>query len=302
MPLATPTVAAHPASGPTAGLGLKARHYDEALAETADGLWFEVHPENYMVEGGPRLAWLEAIRRDKPLSLHGVGLSLAGDGPPDLSHLARLKALADRYEPFVMSEHLAWSRRDGVYFPDLLPIVRTREMLARVCDNVSRAQDALGRRLLIENPSHYLPLSGHDYEEPQFLAEMARRTGCGLLLDINNVHVSANNLKTSAEDWLDALPADLVGEIHLAGHAPDPQHGGALLIDTHGAPIDAAVWTLYRRTIARIGPRPTLIERDEAVPDFCTLMAERDLASDVLSDAIHLARGEGQPRRETVHA
>lgn len=301
MPPPTPTAPERPAPGPTAGLGLKPRHYDEALAETADGLWFEVHPENYMVEGGPRLAWLEAIRRDKPLSLHGVGLSLAGDAPPDPDHLARLKALADRYEPFVMSEHLAWSRQDGVYFPDLLPIVRTRAMLDRVCDNVSRAQDVLGRRLLIENPSHYLALSGHDYEEPEFLAEMARRTGCGLLLDINNVHVSANNLKTSAEAWLDALPGDLVGEIHLAGHAPDPEQGAALLIDTHGAPIDAAVWALYRRTIARIGPRPTLIERDEAVPDFSELMAERALAAAVLSDAIVPARHERRPRREPAH-
>tara|TARA_R110002124_G_scaffold108954_1_gene261681 strand:+ start:1768 stop:2610 length:843 start_codon:yes stop_codon:yes gene_type:complete len=267
---------------PTAGLGLKSRHYDEALACPAAGLWFEVHPENYMVEGGPRLAWLEAIRRDKPLSLHGVGLSLAADEAPDSDHLVRLKALADRYQPFLMSEHLAWSRRGDVYHPDLLPFVRSRAMLATVCDNVSRAQDALGRTLLIENPSLYLALEGHAMSEPEFLTEMARVTGCGLLLDINNVFVSANNLATRATDYLDALPAAAIGEIHLAGHAPDEQWGERLLIDTHGAPVSDAVWALYARTIDRIGPRPTLIERDDNIPEFAELMAERDRAGAVL--------------------
>lgn len=268
---------------PTAGLGLKSQHYDDALACPADGLWFEVHPENYMVQGGPRLAWLEAIRRDKPLSLHGVGLSLAADEPPDAAHLARLKALADRYRPFVMSEHLAWSRRGDVYHPDLLPFPRSRRLLARVCDNVSRAQDALGRRLLIENPSHYLALRGHEMSEPEFLTEMVAATGCGLLLDLNNVHVSATNLKTSATAWLDALPAAAIGEIHLAGHSLDPRWGADLLIDSHGAPISEAVWALYVRTIVRIGPCPTLIERDEDVPTFSSLMAERNRAHAVLT-------------------
>ena len=204
-------------SGPTAGLGLKAQHFEDALASRADGLWFEVHAENYMVEGGPRLAWLEAIRRDKPLSLHGVGLSLAADAPPDRAHLLRLKALADRFEPFGVSEHLAWSSRGGRYRPDLLPFPRTRRMLDRVCDNVSEAQDVLGRRLLIENPSHYLPLKGHEMDEPDFLAEMSARTGCGLLLDVANVQLSASNLGFSAVGWLDAIPTDAVGELHLAG-------------------------------------------------------------------------------------
>lgn len=268
--------------GPTAGLGLKAGHYEQALACPAAGLWFEVHPENYMVGGGPRLAWLEAVRRDKPLSLHGVGLSLAADQLPDVDHLARLKALADRYEPFVMSEHLAWSTRGDVYHPDLLPFPRTRRLLDRVCDNVSAAQDSLGRRLLIENPSLYLDLSGHEMSEPEFLSALAARTGCGLLLDVNNVFVSAANLKFSAVAYLDALPADAVGEIHLAGHAPDERWGQDLLIDTHAAPVSAAVWALYERTIARIGPRPTLIERDDNLPDFEVLMAERDIADAIL--------------------
>lgn len=270
---------------PSAGLGLKPQHYDEALACPADGLWFEVHPENYMVDGGPRLAWLEAIRRDKPLSLHGVGLSLAADAAPDVDHLSRLKRLADRYEPFVMSEHLAWSQRGAVYHPDLLPFPRSRRMLDRVCDNVSRAQDVLGRRLLIENPSHYLALRGHEMTEPEFLADMVARTGCGLLLDINNVHVSAQNLQTDAAAYLEALPAQAIGEIHLAGYSPDPEWGESLLIDSHGASVSDAVWGLYARTIARIGPRPTLIERDDNIPAFSELMRERDHAEGVLRNS-----------------
>lgn len=268
---------------PSAGLGLKSAYYEDALAASAAGLWFEVHAENYMVDGGPRLAWLNAIRRDKPLSLHGVGLSLAGDQPPDPAHLARLKALADRFEPFVVSEHLAWSRRGDVYHPDLLPFVRSHAALDRICDNVSRAQDALGRRLLIENPSHYLDLRGHEMSEPELLVAMVRRTGCGLLLDINNVHISANNLGGSALDYLDALPAAAIGEIHLAGHSPDPELGARLLIDSHAAPVSQPVWALYARTIARLGPRPTLIERDDDLPPFAEMMEERDRADAVLT-------------------
>ena len=272
---------------PTVGLGLKARHYDEALASAAAGLWFEVHPENYMVDGGPRLKWLEAIRREKPLSLHGVGLSLGGDEAPDPEHLARLKTLADRFEPFLMSEHLAWSRGGGVYHPDLLPFPRTRQMLKRVSDNVGRAQDALGRRLLIENPSLYLDLKGHEMGEVDFLVELAAATGCGLLLDLNNVHISANNLGADPSDYLAAVPADLIGEIHLAGFAPDPVHAEALLIDTHDAPVSDAVWSLYAETLMRIGPRPTLIERDDNIPDFAELIAERDQAVAIM-EACHV--------------
>lgn len=272
---------------PTVGLGLKARHYDEALASAAAGLWFEVHPENYMVDGGPRLKWLEAIRREKPLSLHGVGLSLGGDEAPDPEHLARLKTLADRFEPFLMSEHLAWSRGGGVYHPDLLPFPRTRQMLKRVSDNVGRAQDALDRRLLIENPSLYLDLKGHEMGEVDFLVELAAATGCGLLLDLNNVHISANNLGADPSDYLAAVPADLIGEIHLAGFAPDPAHAEALLIDTHDAPVSDAVWSLYAETLMRIGPRPTLIERDDNIPDFAELIAERDQAVAIM-EACHV--------------
>lgn len=272
---------------PTAGLGLKPQHYVEAEACPAAGpqrgLWFEVHPENYMVAGGPRLGWLERIRAVHPLSLHGVGLSLAGDERPDRSHLARFRALIDRFEPFVVSEHLAWSRRGNVYHPDLLPVPRSREMLTLICEHIDEAQVALGRRLLIENPAAYLPLSGHDWAEVDFLVEITRRTGCGLLVDVNNVHVSASNMGLSAEDWLDRVPASVIGEIHLAGHRPDPVWGEALLIDSHDAPVSEAVWSLYRRLLDRIGPRPTLIERDGQVPAFRELLTEQARASRALT-------------------
>ena len=253
------------------------------------GLWFEVHPENYMAEGGPRLHWLERIRRVRPLSLHGVGLSLAGDERPDRDHLARFRALIDRFEPFVVSEHLAWSRRGGVYHPDLLPIPRSDEMLALVCDHVDEAQSTLGRRILIENPAAYLGLTGHDWDEVDFLVEVARRTGCGLLIDVNNVHVSASNMGFSAESWIDAVPAELVGEIHLAGHTPDPVWGERLLIDSHDTPVSEAVWALHARLTDRIGTRPTLIERDVAIPEFAVLLAEQARAAQALTAATRLA-------------
>jgi uncharacterized protein len=266
----------------TAGLGLKPQHFDAALACDQPGLWFEVHPENYLVEGGPRLAWLEAIRARHPVSLHGVSLSLAADAAPDAAHLQRLAALANRIEPALVSEHLAWSAWRGNYLPDLLPFARTHAALARIADNIARTQDALARRIAIENPSHYLRMEGHDWDEIDFLHELSRRTGCGLLLDVNNVYVSARNMGFSAEAYIDAFPADAVMEIHLAGHAPDPRMGQALLIDSHDAPIAPAVWALYERLITRIGPRPTLIERDDQLPPFAELLAERSQAHALL--------------------
>ncbi|KQZ27317.1 DUF692 domain-containing protein [Caulobacter sp. Root1472] len=283
---------------PTAGLGLKPQHYADALATEDEGLWFEVHPENYMAAGGPRLRALEAIRRQHPLSLHGVGLSLAADADPDPTHLAALKALADRFEPFVVSEHLAWSAWRGVHQPDLLPFPRTRAALDRIAGNIGRTQDALGRTILVENPSLYLPLTGHDLDETDFLAQLARRTGCGLLVDVNNVFVSASNLGYAAQAYLDALPAEAIGEIHLAGHGAD-EGGSALLIDTHGAPVAEPVWALYRRLIDRIGPRPTLIERDDDIPAFAVLMAERDRAHGLLTGTGACACP--QPVQEPTH-
>jgi hypothetical protein len=269
----------------TAGLGLKAEHYAEALACRAPGAWFEVHAENYLVEGGPRLAWLEAIRAEHPLSLHGVSLSLAGSEAIDADELGRFAALVGRIEPVLVSEHLAWSRQGGRYFPDLLPIQRSDDALACIAANIGRVQDAIGRRIALENPSHYIALDGHDWSETAFLAELARRTGCGLLLDVNNVHVSATNLGFDAVAYLDAFPADAVVEVHLAGHHADARLGEALLIDSHGAPVAEAVWALYERFVERAGARPTLIERDTDVPPFAELLGERSRAHRVLEQA-----------------
>jgi uncharacterized protein (UPF0276 family) len=266
----------------SAGVSFKPQHLADALAAEAPGLFFEVHAENYMAPGGPRLAALAAIAERFPISLHGVGLSLAADAPPDAAHLARWKALADRIQPALVSEHLAWSARGGAYAPDLLPFPRTREALDRIADNVARFQDAIGRRVLVENPALYLPLKGHEASEPEFLAELVARTGCGLLIDVNNVFVSASNLGYDAWDYLLALPAEAIGEIHLAGHSEDPKLGAALLIDSHDAPVSDAVWTLYARVIARIGLRPTLVERDANLPPFAELMAERERAHRIL--------------------
>lgn len=265
-------------SAPTAGLGLKPQHFDDALACRAAGLWFEVHPENYMVEGGPRLTWLDAIRERHPLSLHGVAMSLAADSAPDATHLGRLAALVDRFEPMQVSEHLAWSVWGGVYRPDLLPVPRTRQALDRIVCNIAIVQDRLRRAIALENPSHYLAFEEHEFDELGFLIEIARRSGCELLLDVNNIYVSANNLGFKPESVIDAVPADLIAEIHLAGHSPDPSLGHRLLIDSHDAPIAPAVWSLYDRLIRRIGPRPTLIERDEHIPTFAELLTERDQA------------------------
>ena len=265
---------------PSAGLGFKPEHFEAALGSAAAGLWFEVHAENYMVAGGPRLAMLETLAGHRPLSLHGVGLSLAGPELPDADHLAALARLEARFQPFLVSEHLAWSRLGECCFPDLLPFLRTTAALQQIAHNIDATQTALGRSILIENPSHYLALDGHTWEEIDFLNELARRTGCGLLLDVNNVAVSAHNLGFDAAAWLDAFPAALVGEIHLAGNSPDPALD--LLIDSHGAPIGEDVWALFERFVARNGARATLIERDTDVPPFAELLHERNRAAAIL--------------------
>ena len=271
------------------GLGLKPEHFDAALGWRGDGAWFEVHAENYLVAGGPRRRWLEAVRGAHPISLHGVSFSLAGSDEVDAAALAKLAALVRELQPALVSEHLAWSRFGGAYLPDLLPFPRTREALDRVAANVGRVQDAIGRTIAVENPSHYLALDGHEYDEIDFLAELARRTGCTLLLDINNVHVSANNTGASADDYVDAFPAALVSEIHLAGHRADAQLGARLLIDSHDAPVAPAVWALFDRFIARAGARPTLIERDAELPPFAELVRERDAAAAILDRHVAVA-------------
>lgn len=269
---------------PTAGIGFKPEHFDEVLRTSAVGFWCEAHPENYMVAGGVRKRTLAVVAERHPLSLHGVGLSLAGAEPLDADHLSRLRVLVDEYRPFLVSEHLAWSRAGATCFPDLLPFPRTTEALWRIIDNVDQMQATLGRPVLIENPSLYIALEGHEWSETDFLSELVARVGCGLLVDVNNVHVSANNLGYDPRVYLDALPAEAIGEIHLAGYSPDPEHGAALLIDSHDAPVAEPVWALYRHLLDRIGSRPTLIERDGNIPEFEALKAERDRAAALLQD------------------
>ena len=266
----------------TAGLGLKPQHFSDARDCSAAGLWFEVHPENYMVAGGPRPAWLETLRSTHPLSFHGVAMSLASDEGPDETHLERFATVVRRYDPALISEHLAWSTWRGSYRPDLLPVPRTADTLRRLVDNIGRVQDRLQRSIALENPSHYLTFDEHEYGEVEFLTAIARRSGCHLLLDVNNVFVSARNLGERPEGTIDSVPADLVAEIHLAGHSVDPVLGERLLIDSHDAPVAPEVWSLYQRLIGRIGPRPTLIERDAHIPTFAELLAERNQADALL--------------------
>ena len=260
---------------PSAGVGLKPEHYGAILADRPAIGWFEIHAENYMGAGGPPHHYLGRIREDYPVSLHGVGLSIGGADPLDRDHLARLRAVAERYEPGLFSEHLAWSSHDGVYRPDLLPLPYTRETLARVVAHVDEVQEAMGRRMLLENPASYLAFATSEMSELDFLSEIVRRTGCGLLLDVNNVFVAATNNGYAAEDYIDAFPLAAVGEIHLAGHADDADADGTtLLIDTHDRPVADPVWALYARVVARTGPVPTLIEWDSDVPAWERLAAE----------------------------
>lgn len=271
------------------GLGLKAEQYRAVLAAKPELGFFEIHAENYMGEGGPPHRYLTAIRQDYPLSLHGVGLSIGGNRPLDKSHLQRLRALIERYQPGLFSEHLAWSTHDTGYLSDLLPLPYTASTLTQVCAHIDETQSALGRQMLLENPSSYLSFDESSYSEADFIAETVRRTGCGLLLDVNNVFISAANLKTSVLAYIDAYPLAHVQEIHLAGHdVTTDTEGETLLLDTHGADVADPVWELYAEVIARTGPLPTLIERDNNVPALEDLVAEArraDLALRRLQEA-----------------
>lgn len=271
------------------GLGLKAEHYRAVQAAKPELGFFEIHAENYMGEGGPPHRYLTAIRQDYPLSLHGVGLSIGGNRPLDKSHLQRLRALIERYQPGLFSEHLAWSTHDTGYLSDLLPLPYTASTLTQVCAHIDETQSALGRQMLLENPSSYLSFDESSYSEADFIAETVRRTGCGLLLDVNNVFISAANLKTSVLAYIDAYPLAHVQEIHLAGHdVTTDTEGETLLLDTHGADVADPVWELYAEVIARTGPLPTLIERDNNVPALEDLLAEArraDLALRRLQEA-----------------
>ena len=265
-----------------AGAGLKPAHYAAILDDRPDVGWFEVHAENYMGAGGPPHVFLERICALYPLSVHGVGLSIGSAGGLAPRHLARLKAVVDRYRPFVVSEHLAWSTHDGVFLNDLLPLPYTTSTLDLVVRHVDEAQTFLGRQILVENPSTYLRFDGPQMAETEFLRAVAQRTGCGLLLDVNNVVVSAANHGFDAAGYLAAFPVEHVGEIHLAGHAVLDGGAEALLVDTHDRAVPGAVWALYRGLIDRIGPRPSLVEWDTDVPAWPVLAAEVARADAVL--------------------
>ena len=271
---------------PRAGLGLKTGHLREVLGTRPDIGFFEVHAENYMVDGGPFHHFLGLIREQYPLSLHGVGLSIGAEGPLDVQHLQRLQTLIERYQPQSFSEHLAWSSHGPVFLNDLLPLAYDTPTLNRVCEHIDQVQNSLKRSMLLENPATYLGFERSTIDEPEFITEVIRRSGCGLLLDVNNVYVSCINHQRDPLTYLDALPLHAVAEIHLAGFAEDADSlGDRLLIDDHGAPIDDAVWALYRQALERIGPVATLIERDNQVPAFNVLLAEAAQAEALLLHA-----------------
>ncbi|WP_248806022.1 DUF692 domain-containing protein [Pseudomonas sp. MWU13-2100] len=271
---------------PRAGLGLKAEHFQVVLETRPDLGFFEVHAENYMVAGGPFHHYLGLIRDQYPLSLHGVGLSIGAEGPLDNEHLKRLAALLERYQPQSFSEHLAWSSHGPVFLNDLLPLAYDHATLQRVCAHIDQVQSTLKRPMLLENPATYLQFQRSTLDEAAFISEVIRRTGCGLLLDVNNVYVSSINHQYDPLAYIEALPLHAVAEIHLAGFAEDTDNlGDRLLIDDHGAPVDQAVWALYQQVLEKIGPIPTLIERDNQLPTFAVLLAEAVRAEKLLERA-----------------
>jgi uncharacterized protein (UPF0276 family) len=272
-------------AAPSVGVGFKPEHF-EAIRDTRPALgFFEVHAENYMGRGGAPHRRLDAIRERYPLSLHGVGLSIGSPGPLDRAHLQRLAGVARRFEPTLVSEHLAWSTHEGAFLNDLLPLPYTNETLARVSEHIDEVQNALGRTMLLENPSTYVVFEESTWAETDFLREIARRTGCGLLLDVNNVFVSAVNHGFDPELCLGDFPLSAVGEIHLAGYAEDADEAGLpLLIDAHNSPVRDAVWSLYAATIRRLGATPTLIEWDNDVPQWPTLFSEARRAEQAIAE------------------
>ncbi len=267
------------------GVGYKPQHYAAIMADAGPVEWLEIHAENYMGDGGRPLAQLRALAERFPISVHGVGLSIGGEGRLDREHLARLRHLTDWLNPASFSEHLAWSTHEGAYLNDLLPLPYTEATLARVAAHIDEVQETLGRRMLLENPSTYLAFAESEMAETDFLAEIVRRTGCGLLLDVNNVFVSATNQQTDPAAYLSAFPIEHVGEVHLGGHGQDmDDHGAPLLIDNHASEVTDPVWDLYASVMAQ-GARPTLIEWDNDVPDWPTLAAEAERAARILAAA-----------------
>ncbi|WP_341365485.1 DUF692 domain-containing protein [Yoonia sp. BS5-3] len=269
---------------PRPGVGYKPQHYNDIMSDPGPVGWLEVHAENYMGDGGRPIAQLRHLAERFPISVHGVGLSIGGEGDLDADHLARLKHLIDWLNPASFSEHLAWSTHDAHFFNDLLPLPYNNATLTRVAAHINQVQDTLGRQMLLENPSSYLAFAESTLSETDFLREIAKRTGCGLLLDVNNVFVSATNLKTSPQAYIDDFPLDAVGEIHLGGHDEDEdEHGAPLLIDSHGKAVVDPVWALLDYTLAKSGSRPLLIEWDTDVPEWPVLAAETTRADAALA-------------------
>lgn len=265
------------------GVGYKPQHYADILENAEPVEWLEIHAENYMGDGGRPITQLRALAERFAFSVHGVGLSIGGEGPLDKDHLKRLAHLVGWLNPARFSEHLAWSTHDTHFFNDLLPLPYTQETLTRVADHINEVQDVVGRQMLLENPSSYLAFSETTMPEVEFLSDVTERTGCGLLLDVNNVFVSATNQKTDARSYIDDFPMDKVGEIHLGGHDEDTDdRGDPLLIDSHGAEVVDPVWALYDYTITKTGPLPTLIEWDTDVPDWPVLAEEARRAARIL--------------------
>ncbi len=275
------------AARPFAGAGLKQEHARDIFESSRCVDFFEIHAENYMGAGGPPHHLLRQIRSDYPVSVHGVGLSIGGAQPLDREHLERLKVLIDRYQPVLFSEHLAWSTHDGVFLNDLLPLPYNRATLRRVCAHIDQVQDKLGRRMLLENPSTYVQLESSTMNETGFLRDVVHRTGCGLLLDVNNVYVSATNHGFDPVAYIAEFPVGAVGEIHVAGHATDSDGTGRpLLIDSHGTHVADVVWSLYRQALMRTGPVPALIEWDNDIPSFAVLSGEVARARSALMEEI----------------
>ncbi|SFO83723.1 DUF692 domain-containing protein [Pseudomonas borbori] len=269
-----------------AGIGLKSQHYQQILETDPAVGFFEVHAENYLVAGGPFHHYLGLIRERYPLSIHGVGLSIGGQQALDREHLERLATLLERYQPQAFSEHLAWSSHGEVFLNDLLPLAYDAATLTRVCEHVDQVQSRLQRQLLLENPATYVEFASSSMDEATFIGEVVRRTGCGLLLDVNNAYVSSVNHHWDVQAYLRALPLHAVGEIHLAGFAEDRDAAGErLLIDNHGAPVDAAVWQLYAEVLQLIGATPTLLERDNAIPPLQVWLEEAQHAQTLLEGA-----------------
>lgn len=265
------------------GVGYKPQHFDDLRNNPGPVEWIEIHAENYMGDGGRPPAQLRALSNDFAVSVHGVGLSIGGEGPLDRDHLNRLKTLCDRVQPASFSEHLAWSTHGAEFLNDLLPLPYTEKTLARVASHITEVQEVLGRQMLLENPSSYLIFEESDLSETDFLRQVTARTGCGLLLDVNNIFVSAVNLGMDAKQYIDAFPTDFVGEIHVGGHHEDQDdNGDPLLIDSHNKPVVDPVWSLLDYTLSQTGPAPVLVEWDSDVPDWPVLKAEAARAAKAL--------------------